>query len=199
MYLTVIRPDLAYSVNNSSQFLYSLRDAHLHAAHCVPKYVKGTIGQGIFYTFSSELKLGLFSDSDWAASDTHRSISGFYVLIDSSLISWNSKKQHTVSKLSAESEYRSMALVTCEMVWLIYLLKYLQVFVQVSVLLFCENQAALHIASNPIFHKRTKHIESDCHVVRERIQAGLLKVLHVLLTNPLFSVRFHELLVKMSI
>lgn len=207
LYLKVTLPDLAYSVNKLSQFVAAPRDTHLHAAHCILKYIKGTTGRGLFYSSSSDLKLSMFSDSDWAAfPDTRRSISGFCVLIGTSLVFWKSKKQHTVSRSSAEAEYR-MALATCEMVWLISLLKDLRVSIQLPALLFCDNQAALHIASNPVFHERTKHIKIDCHVVRERIQTNLLKVLHVsshlqladLITKHLFPGRFHELLVKMGI
>lgn len=93
LYLTVTRPDLAYFVNKLSQFVVAPRDTHLHAAHCVLKYIKGKVAQGLFYSSSSDLKLSVFSDSDWAVCpDTRRSISGFCVLIGTSLISWKSQK-----------------------------------------------------------------------------------------------------------
>ena len=65
-----------------------------------------------------------------------------------------------------------MALVTCELIWLKQLLKELQFEEARPTMLICDNQVALHIASNPAFHARTKHIEIDCHFVREKIESG---------------------------
>ena len=83
------------------------------------------------------------------------------------LISWKTRKQKIVSRSSAEAEYRSMAPATCELTWLRYLFNDLQVHLKI-ITLFCDNQAALCIAANPVYHERTKHIKLVCHVVREK-------------------------------
>ncbi|XP_075499818.1 secreted RxLR effector protein 161-like [Primulina tabacum] len=140
LYLTVTRPDLAYCVNKLSQFVSAPRDKHLQAVYSVLKYIKGTASQGLFYSSSSTLKLSLFTYSDWAACpDTRRSIFGFCVLLGDSILSWKSKKQHTVSKSSAEAEYRSMANGTCEVVWMLCLLKYLRVHIAGPIALFSDS------------------------------------------------------------
>ncbi|RVW88368.1 Retrovirus-related Pol polyprotein from transposon TNT 1-94 [Vitis vinifera] len=77
-----------------------------------------------------------------------------------------------VARSSAEAEYRAMALATCELIWLRHLLQELRFGKDEQMKLICDNQAALHIASNPVFHERTKHIEVDCHFIREKIASG---------------------------
>ena len=79
-----------------------------------------------------------------------------------------------VARSSAESEYRAMTLATCEFIWLKQLLQELRFGKDGQMTLVCDNQAALHIASNLVFHERTKHIEVDCHFIREKITSGCM-------------------------
>ncbi|MGL5995488.1 MAG: Ty1/Copia family ribonuclease HI, partial [Pseudomonas proteolytica] len=87
---------------------------------------------------------------------------------------WRSKKQKVIALSSAEAEYRAMKEVTKEMIWLKALLKDLGIHETKPMSLYCDNQAAIHIALNPVFHERTKHIEVDCHFIRGKIQDGLI-------------------------
>lgn len=111
-----------------------------------------------------------------------------------------------VSRSSAESEYRSMAQSACEVMWISQLLSEVGIKTSSPATLWCDNQAAMHIASNPVFHERTKHIEIDCHFVREKIQQGLISTEYVktgeqlgdIFTKPLNGVRIDYICNKLG-
>ena len=81
-----------------------------------------------------------------------------------------------------------MSISTCELTWLLALLQDFYILHPTPSVLYCDNQAALHIAANLVFHKRTKHIEVDCHFLRDKIQASLLKTLHVSFAHQLADI-----------
>ena len=85
-----------------------------------------------------------------------------------------------------------MAQANCELKWLQFLFVDFGLNFSSPALLYCDNKATLHIVANPVFHERTKHIELDCHFIREKIQVGLIKIAHVSTVKPLptFSLSF---------
>jgi hypothetical protein len=180
LYLTHSRPEISYAVSKLSQFLSEPTNEHMLAGLHVLKYLKNNPGKGLFFSSSSSLSIKGFCDSDWAACpDTRRSTTGYCFFIGTSLVSWKSKKQNVVSRSSSEAEYHALAQATCEGQWLLYLLKDLHISHDSPIVIYCDNQSALHIAANPVFHERTKHIEIDCHVVRDKVQMGILHLLPV--------------------
>ncbi|CAM8900446.1 unnamed protein product [Rhodiola kirilowii] len=110
-YLTITRLDIAYTVNFISQFMSQPRTPHLAAAKQILRYIKGTIDHGLSFTPQRQpVTLAAYSDADWAGcSESRRSQTGYLLYFGSNLVSWCSKKQPTVARSSAKSEYRALA------------------------------------------------------------------------------------------
>ncbi|XP_070014867.1 secreted RxLR effector protein 161-like [Nicotiana sylvestris] len=171
-YLTITRSDISFAVSVVSQFLRAPCKDHWNAVIRILRYIKKAPGQGLLNEDKGHTDIVGYSDADWAGSPSdRRSTFGYCIIIGGNLISWKSKKQYVVVRSSAEAEYRAMTLATCELIWLKQLLQELKCVEFKQMELICDNQAALHIASNPIFHERTKHIEVDCHFIRLKIES----------------------------
>ncbi|XP_019087412.1 PREDICTED: uncharacterized protein LOC109127282 [Camelina sativa] len=189
VYLASTRPDLSYVIHVLSQFMQKPKEAQWQAALKVVRYLKGTLGKGILLHANSPLHLKGWCDSDYAGCPlTRKSLTGWFVQFGESPISWKTKKQKTTSSSSAEAEYRAMATICRELRCLKSLLFELGIDHQAPISLFSDSQAALHISSNLVFHERTKHIEIDCHVVRDYIVDGIVKASHVDTTDQLADI-----------
>ncbi|GJU66908.1 integrase [Tanacetum coccineum] len=208
LYLQATRPDIAYAVNILSQFVSDPRVDHMNAVLRVLRYIKSTLGQGIFIPKSGGFNLVAYCDADWLGCPyTRHSRTGYLLLLGGVPVSWKTKKQSVVSRSSAEAEYRAMATTVSEILWMRWLLKDLTVNLQDATPLYCDNQAARHIANNPVFHERTKHVEMDCYFVRERVASQEILPLHVtskqqiadLFTKPLGAQTLRVLLGKLGV
>nr|CAN70115.1 hypothetical protein VITISV_020105 [Vitis vinifera] len=207
IYLSHTRPDIGFSVSVVSQFMNNPTKKHMTAVIRILRYLKMTPGKGLFFQRTTKKEIEIFSDADWAGSVTdRRSTSGYCSFVWGNLVTWRSKKQSVVARSSAEAEFRAMAQGICEGIWLNRLLEELRVPLKHPMVLYCDNQAAISIAKNPVHHDRTKHVEIDRHFIKEKIEEGVFKVSYTptncqtadILTKALTRVNFEDLTEKLG-
>jgi hypothetical protein len=160
--------------------MHAPRDTHWNLVKRILRYLRGTMDHGISISSQPSTELQAYSNADWAGCpDTRRSTSGYCVFLGNSLISWSSKRQTTVSRSSAEAEYRVVANAVAECCWIRNLLQELQVTIDKATVIYCDNVSAVYLSENPVHHRRTKHVELDIHFVGEKVALGQFKVLQI--------------------
>nr|GEY28529.1 NBS-containing resistance-like protein [Tanacetum cinerariifolium] len=121
---------------------------------------------GLHLYVSSTTSLVGYTDADWAGyPSTRMSTSSYCVFLGDNLLSWSAKRQHTLSRSSAEAEYRGIANIVADTAWLRNLLRELHSSLSTATLVYCENVSAVYMSTNPVQHQRMKHIVIDIHFV----------------------------------
>ncbi|KAL6315942.1 hypothetical protein AAG906_013776 [Vitis piasezkii] len=181
IYLSHTRPDIGFSVSVVSQFMNNPTEKHMTVVIRILRYLKMTPGKGLFFQRTTKKEIEIFSDADWAGSVTdRRSTSGYCSFVWGNLVTWRSKKQSSLEELRVPLKH--------------------------PMVLYCDNQAAISIAKNPVHHDRTKHVEIDRHFIKEKIEEGVFKVSYTptncqtadILTKALARVNFEDLTEKLG-
>ena len=153
-YLTITHPDISLAISVLGQYMKDPRLPHWEAVIRIVRYLKSHPGCGLLYKANGQLQIEAYTDADQAGSLSDRkSTIGYCTFLGGNLITWKSKKQIVVARSSAEAEYRAMALTSFELMWIKHLLEELKFVVKLPMTMHCDNQASIHIASNPMFHE----------------------------------------------
>jgi hypothetical protein len=173
LYLTTTRPDIMYAASLVSRFMESPKDSHWKMEKQILRYVAGTINFGLWYTKSDSNQLFGYTDSDFVGSlDDRKNTSGYVFQLGTNLISWASQKQPIVSISSAEAEYVVVTSASCQAVWLRRILTDMSHTENDPTPIFCDNTSTIALSKNHVFHKKSKHIDTHFHFIRELVNNG---------------------------
>jgi len=170
------RPDLAFPIEQLSQFSSNPANTHFQAGKRAMRYLQGMQTTGPTYNGEITGPIQGYCDVDYGAGEDRKSISGYVFLLGGAPISWQAKKQTTVAQSTVESEYAAIALAAKEMIWLQHLLGDLGMPKYAPRTLFCDNQGAISLAKNPTHHAKTKHVDVQLHFIRDHVEKGTINV-----------------------
>ncbi|RZB65513.1 Retrovirus-related Pol polyprotein from transposon TNT 1-94 [Glycine soja] len=180
-YLTCTRPDILYAVGVVSRYMEAPTTTHFKAAKRILRYIKGTTNFGLHYYSSDNYNIIGYSDSDWSGDlDDRKSTTGFVFFMGDTAFTWMSKKQPIVTLSTCEAEYVAATSCVCHAIWLRNLLKELKMPQEEPMEICVDDKSALALAKNPIFHERSKHIDTRYHFIRECIEKKEVKLKYVM-------------------
>nr|GEZ64014.1 putative ribonuclease H-like domain-containing protein [Tanacetum cinerariifolium] len=192
MYLTASRPDIMFAVCACARHQVKPKECHLHAVKRIFRYLKGHPKLGLWYLKESPFDLVAFSDSDYGgATQYHKSTTKGCQFLGRRLISWQCKKQTIVATSTTEAEYVAAASCYGQVMWIQnQLLDYGYNFMNTKI--YFDNNSAISVVKNPVYHSKTKHIEIRHHFIRDCFEKKLISVVHIptdenvadLLTKP---------------
>jgi hypothetical protein len=166
------RPDISYAISNLCKFMSDPGPKHWETAKRVLRYLKGT--KDVPLVLGGEPTLRGYTDADFAGDRDDRKSTGAYVFtIGHGAVSWKAKKQVVTALSTLEAEYMAMTQAAKEAVWIRQLIRELGSSLD-AVTLFGDNQGAISLARNAVFHYRTKHIDVQYHFIREQVANGTI-------------------------
>ena len=179
MYLTATRLDMMFVTSLVSRYMAKPTELHLQTAKRALRYLKGTVNYGIFYKRDGNGELLAYTDSDYAGDvEDRKSTSGYVFILNSSAISWCSKKQPIVTLSTTEAEFVAAAVCTCQAIWIRRILKELRYNDQNCTYIWCDNSSTIKLSKNPVMHGRSKHIDVRYHFLRNLTREGLIDLVH---------------------
>ncbi|GJV30421.1 ribonuclease H-like domain-containing protein [Tanacetum coccineum] len=206
MYLTSSRPDIMFAVCACSRFQVQPKASHMHAVKRIFRYLKGQPTLGLWYPKDSPLDLIAYSDSDYAgASLDRKSTTGGCQFLGCRLISWQCKKQTIVANSTTEAEYIAASNCRGQVLWLQnQLLDYGYNFMQTKI--HVDNESAICVVKNHVYHSKTKHIEIRHHFIRDSYEKKLIEMVKIhtdynvadLLTKAFDVTRFQFLIASIG-
>ena len=181
LYLFGTIPEICFCVILLSSFVADPGFSHWNAALYVLKYLKRVMYNQLIFLPNQTPVITAFADSDWGNNVDHRrSVSGYIIYLGTTPIVWKSKYQKGAQALSScEAEYRAMVACCKDLRWLAQHLSELGISFPTPINLYCDNEAAIALAANPVNHDRTKHIDIEYHVLRTYIEEGFIKTCSV--------------------
>jgi len=163
------RPDITQAVGVVSRFMADPGKKHWNAVKRIIRYFKGTSNVALCFG-GSELIVNGYVDSDFAGDlDKRKSTTGYVFTLAGVAVSWLSKLQTVVALSTTEAEYMVVTQECKEAIWIQRLMEELG-HKQQKIPVYCDSQSVLHIARNPAFHSRIKHIGVQYHFVREVVE-----------------------------
>ncbi|CAK1590673.1 unnamed protein product [Parnassius mnemosyne] len=170
---SVSRPDISFAVNVLSRYVNNPSQQHVNAVKRIVRYLINTKDLCIKYGESDGL-IG-YSDSDYASDvDTRGSTTGYIFMINGGPITWSSQKQKTIALSTTKAEFVAACEAAKEMIWLRQLMLDCK-----CVTMFIDNQSAIKLINNPVYHKRMKHIDVKYYFIREKVELCMININYV--------------------